>query len=307
MNYQHILESLYEQLKPSIGSGAPADYIPELAGVNQAQFGLALHTIDGEDYTVGDADTPFSIQSISKLFSLTLALKQLGNDVWRRVGREPSGTAFNSLLQLEYEQGIPRNPFINAGAIVVTDMLCSSYKHGDFALDRLLTLMRQLAGNPQIAIDNEVLQSELNNSHRNQAIAHLITTLGNLQNPVDQVLQTYFSHCAIRMSCLDLAKACHFLIDRGFCKNSQQTLVFPRQAKYINALMTTCGTYDAAGEFAYRVGLPCKSGVGGGIVAVLPGHFSVCVWSPGLDNNGNSLLGAQALEELTTETALSVF
>ncbi len=303
-NYQNLLEHIYNDIAPYIGEGVAASYIPELARVPTNKFGMALHTIDGEIYTVGDAEEAFSIQSISKLFTLTLALKQHGQSLWQRVGREPSGNAFNSLVQLEYEQGIPRNPFINAGALVITDLLCSSYND---AKSRVLDFISLLSDNEELTFNKAVAASELEHGHRNRAMGNFLKSFDNIRNNVDEVIQAYFHHCSITMNCVELAQACHYLINSGRLINSSTNILSQRETKYINALMMTCGTYDAAGEFAYRVGLPCKSGVGGGIVAVMPGQFSVCVWSPGLDANGNSLVGLKALDSLTTKTGVSIF
>ncbi|MGW6928487.1 glutaminase [Lentzea sp. NPDC054927] len=296
MELQDLVDRIATEVIPG---GEVADYIPALARIDPHAFGLAVATLDGEVFGAGDYRTPFSIQSISKAFMLALALSQ-DDDVWSRVGREPSGSPFNSLVQLETEQGIPRNPFINAGALVVTDHL------GLGAADRLLGFLRQESGNSAIDVDPEVAKSELDHSDRNRALAHFMGSYGNMRNSVDVVLHEYVRQCSIAMSCADLAKATLFLARHGV-RNDGTRLLGVSGAKRVNAVMLTCGTYDAAGQFAYRVGLPGKSGVGGGIIAVVPGKCAICVWSPALDARGNSVAGLDALDRFTTLTGWSVF
>ncbi|WP_028225172.1 glutaminase [Paraburkholderia ferrariae] len=304
MDYTPILDAIAHDLKPYIGTGRVADYIPELAKVRADHFGMAIVTVDGRVYRTGDADLRFSIQSISKLFACTLAFQLLGDALWERVGREPSGTPFNSLVQLEFEEGKPRNPFINAGALVVTDVLCRRFVRAETAL---VDFLRRISGVREIDYDLRVAQSELGHAERNRAMAHFIASFGNLEMPADVVIDAYCRQCAISMSCVELARAALFLANGGVSGATGEHVLDASSAKRLSALMLTCGTYDAAGDFVYRVGLPAKSGVGGGIVAVLPGEFAVCVWSPGLDANGNSLVGTLALEWLTTRTERSIF
>jgi glutaminase len=304
IDYSAILQDIHADITPRLVEGRVADYIPELARQAPDRFGMALVDMDGGVHTVGEACEPFSIQSISKVFTLMLALQDLGDGLWERVGREPSGSAFNSLVHLEYEDGRPRNPFINAGALVVTDAVLE--RHPD-AVDVVLRTVRQLSGNPALAVDEKVARSEAAAAYRNASTANFLKSFGRLVNPVDRVLDAYIRHCAIAMSAVDLARAGFFLANGGVALGASGQLIAPNRAKYINSLMLTCGTYDAVGDFAYRVGLPGKSGVGGGILAVMPGRFSVCVWSPGLDASGNSLAGVAALEALTTRAGISIF
>ena len=304
VDYSQVLHEIYEAIQPLIGNGRVADYIPELAHIPATKFGLALQTLDGELFQIGDAEENFSIQSISKLFTLTLAMQLVGDGIWQRMGREPSGTAFNSLVQLEYEEGIPRNPFINAGALVVTDIILS---HLPNAQQTVLDFVRKLARNDALEFETAVAQSEQSVGFRNIALANFIKSFGNMENSPSSVLDAYFHHCSLSMNCIDLARAGLYLVNYGRMPWNEEQIVQANQAKYIKSLMLTCGTYDVVGEFAYRVGLPSKSGVGGGILAVMPGHFSVCVWSPGLDKAGNSLVGTKALELLTTLTGISIF
>jgi glutaminase len=286
--------------------GAVAHYIPELARVDPQQFGLVVIDADGHVAAAGDADTPFSIQSISKVFTLTLALGLVGDRLWRRVGREPSGSPFNSIVQLERECGVPRNPFINAGAIAVTDVILSGHQPRE-ALGEILRFMRFLADDNSIVIDDAVAASEQRTGFRNVALANYMKSFGVLDNPVDFTLGVYFHHCAIAMSCRQLAMAGRFLAHSGKNPSTGHLVVSPQRARRINALMLTCGHYDGSGEFAYRVGLPGKSGVGGGVLAVAPGRASIAVWSPGLDASGNSHLGRIALEALTKRLGWSIF
>jgi glutaminase len=304
MNYQPTLDRIYAALKPTIGEGKVASYIPELAGVSPDQFGMAVVDFAGNVYAVGDATKRFSIQSISKLFALTLAFQREGDSLWSRVGREPSGNPFNSLVQLEREQGIPRNPFINAGALVITDMLASQYENPQEAL---LNFVRDLANAPGVQINGRVGESEVRTSSRNAAMAHFMKSFGNLNNRVGEVITTYCHHCAIEMSCVELARAVGFLANKGINPLNGNAVIDPSSAKRLSALMLTCGTYDAAGDFAFRVGLPAKSGVGGGIVAILPGECGICVWSPALEESGNSHAGSMALEMFTSLTGRSIF
>ncbi|ENM5785881.1 glutaminase B [Vibrio metoecus] len=300
-----ILASILDEVRPLTSKGIVADYIPALAKVPNDKLGIAVFTNQGEVITAGDAEEGFSIQSISKVLSLTLAMGLYQPDeLWSRVGKEPSGQAFNSLIQLEMEQGIPRNPFINAGAIVVCDMLQSRLSA---PRQRLLEFVRQLSGEPLIAYDKVVAASEMMHSDRNAAIAYLMRSFGNFHNEVIPVLHNYFHACALKMSCVELAKTFSYLANKGVSVVTGETVITPTQSKQTNALLATCGLYDGAGEFAYRVGMPGKSGVGGGIIAVVPGEMTIAVWSPALDQSGNSLAGTRALELLAQRIGRSIF
>jgi glutaminase len=304
MNYQEILEHIEQEIKQMTDRGKAADYIPALADQDLNQFAMAVHTVDGQEFSVGQAEDFFSIQSIAKVFTLSMAMKKYDEEVWKRVGKEPSGTRFNSLVQLEYEEGIPRNPFMNAGAIVITDMITSS---AGKMKKELLQYVRSLSGNPQVSYDFEVAHSESETGYRNKALANFIKSFGNLDNEPETVLDVYYHQSAIQMSCIDLSRAFIFLANQGYSPFCDQQILNPRQTKRLNSILLTSGLYDAVGDFAYRVGLPGKSGVGGGIVAVIPGHLAVSVWSPGLNKSGNSKVGLQALELFTTYTGISVF
>ncbi|MBS7544398.1 glutaminase [Ancylobacter oerskovii] len=301
-----VVAEIAEEMRQRTDRGEVATYIPELAGVDAGQFGIAVIDADGAVTAGGDADVPFSIQSVSKVFTLTLALGKIGDRLWRHVGREPSGSAFNSIVQLEYEQGIPRNPFINAGAIAVTDQILAGHEPRE-ALGEILRFMHFIADDPSITIDEKVAASERRTGFRNVALANYMKSFGVLQNPVDYTLGVYFHHCSIAMSCRQLAMAGRFLAWRGKNPTTGHSVVSPERARRINAIMLTCGHYDGSGEFAYRVGLPGKSGVGGGILAIAPGIASIAVWAPGLDSVGNSHLGRIALERLTKRMGWSIF
>lgn len=300
-----LLADILDEVRPLIGRGKVADYIPALAKVPAEKLGMAVYTNEGEIIAAGDAEESFSIQSISKALSLTLAMCLYQPDeIWRRVGKEPSGQAFNSLIQLEMEQGIPRNPFINAGAIVVADLLASRLSA---PRQRLLEFVRQLSGDNHICYDKIVAASEMMHSDRNAAIAYLMRSFGNFDNDVIPVLNNYFHACALKMSCVDLAKTFSYLANKGTSVHTGKKVITPVQTKQLNALLATCGLYDGAGEFAYRVGMPGKSGVGGGIIAVVPGDMTIAVWSPELDASGNSLAGTKALELFSQRIGRSIF
>lgn len=302
MDTAAVLAEIHAELSAREDRGRVADYIPELARVDPAQFALSVVLADGSQHSVGDARVPFSIQSISKVFTLAIALGRLGDRLWARVGREPSGHAFNSILQLEGEGGRPRNPFINAGAIVVTDAILAGHQPKEL-LGELLRFIRDAAGDDDIHINARVARSETRTGHRNFALAHFMRAHGNLENPPDLTLGAYFHQCAIEMTCDQLALAGRFLMGAG----GGPRLVSPGRVRRINALMMMCGHYDGSGEFAYRVGLPGKSGVGGGILAVAPGRAAIAAWSPGLNAQGNSQLGTEAVEMLARRMGWSVF
>ncbi len=303
---QSVVTEIADEMAQRPDRGEVASYIPELAGVDANAFGMVVIDADGTIAAGGDSDAPFSIQSISKVFTLTLALGMVGDRLWRRVGREPSGNAFNSIVQLERERGVPRNPFINAGAIAVTDVIVSGHQPRE-SLGEILRFMRFLAQDQSIVIDHAVAASEKRTGYRNTALANYMKSFGVIENPVDFTLGVYFHHCAIAMSCRQLAMAGRYLAHSGTNPSTGFSIVSAERARRINALMLTCGHYDGSGEFAYRVGLPGKSGVGGGILAVAPGRASIAVWSPGLDANGNSHLGRIALEALTKRLGWSIF
>ncbi|MGB7842543.1 MAG: glutaminase [Salinimicrobium sp.] len=304
MELQTILNQIQNEFAGIQPSGKVASYIPELAKISPSKFGMHLYDCSGNNYCFGDSEERFSIQSISKVFTLGLAMKMIGNDLWNRVGVEPSGDPFNSLSQLENDSGIPRNPFINAGALVVADVLVSSFSNPKAAL---LTFLREITGDTSIDFNEKVAASEAAEGYRNYAMVNYLKSFGNIENDVEQVLDFYFHQCSISMSCRELAQSFIIFANHGTLLDSDREFLTGQQVKRINALMQTCGFYDEAGEFSFEVGLPGKSGVGGGIVAVHPQQYSVAVWSPPLNPKGNSALGMATLERLTTLTGYSIF
>lgn len=303
MRYQEIINDICQGLNQEPPTGRVATYIPELGTVSPDYFGVAMATQKGDYFSSGDAAKRFSIQSIAKVLSLTLAYQHLDGKLWQRVGVEPSGTPFNSLVQLEHEQGIPRNPFINAGAIVVCDVLIGILKD---PVNDFLQFVHDLSGNETISYNPIVAASERSTGYRNLALTNFIRSFGNIHNDLDDVLDLYFNLCSLEMNCHELADTFFFLANDGLTRSGKRILT-RSQTKRINAIMLTCGFYDEAGEFAYRVGLPGKSGVGGGIVAIHPEEYVITVWSPPLNPKGNSARGVAFLEAFTTLTASSIF
>jgi glutaminase len=303
-DYQQLFLDIAKKLPSIENMGNVAAYIPELRHVDPQKFGLHLTTIDDQNYGLGDANEKFSIQSISKVLALSLAFELEDDHLWNRVGVEPSGTPFNSLIQLEYEKGIPRNPFINAGALVICDILVSRLKNpkADF-----MAFTRKISANPNIDYCDRVANSEKQTGFKNAALINLMKSFGNIQNDIDIVLDFYYYLCSIEMTCKEMAQIFLFLATNGTHPITQVRVVSASKSKRINAIMQLCGFYDEAGEFAFKVGLPGKSGVGGGIIAIHPDHFSVAVWSPKLNAKGNSHKGMRILEFLTTTTQLSIF
>lgn len=304
MNYQDAINSIYDALNEIDDPGEVATYIPELAGVDPQKFGIHLTTLDDQHFSIGDANEKFSIQSIAKVLSLTLAYKLEGDYLWKRMGVEPSGAPFNSLTLLEYNNGIPRNPMINSGAIVVCDILISHCKRPK---TELIEFIRNLTGNKGIHYSERVAESEKRTGHRNTSLIYLMKSFGNIQNDIEEVLDLYFNLCSIEMTCRELSSTFLYLAGYGNCPYYSENVISVSKSKRINAIMQLCGMYDEAGEFSFRTGLPGKSGVGGGIVAVCPNRYSIAVWSPKLNPKGNSFKGMEFLERFTTVTESSIF
>ena len=304
MNYQEIIDAIFEEIREQENLGQVAIYIPELAKIPPESFGVHLTTINGQQHGAGEWSTRFSIQSISKVFALSLAYKLVGDKIWERVDVEPSGSPFNSLVQLEANQGIPRNPFMNAGALVVCDLLIQHLGHPE---EEFISFIRELNAKGDINYSEAIARSEKAAGFRNIALCNYLKSFGNLENDPDRVLDFYFSICSVEMSCQELSRAFLYLADDNFRSSSKQKVLSMSQAKRVNAIMQTCGFYDESGEFAFRVGLPGKSGVGGGIVAIHPDKYCMAVWSPKLNAKGNSYRGMKFLELLTTRTESSIF
>ncbi len=306
MDWPQVMRDVEAVVEPIRGQGRVADYIPALAAIDPSKFGMAVALPDGSMHCLGDAEETFSVQSISKVFTLSTALRKVGHTLWESVGREPSGSPFNSIAQLELERGIPRNPLVNAGAIVVTDHLVEQ-QGPESMIAELIDRLRKLSGDESIAVDESVAQSESDAGARNRSLAYFMKSFGNLRNPVEETLQAYFSHCAIAMSCRQLARAALFLAFDGIDPVSGTQFVSSEACRRINAVMMSCGHYDNSGDFTYRIGLPGKSGVGGGILVVAPRHGAIAVWSPGLNESGTSNVGSIALEAFVRLTGWSVF
>ena len=303
-NYKKIVERIYLDLKDSNDPGKVANYIPELEFVSPDNFGVNITSINKETFGIGDFDQKFSIQSVSKILAVTLAYKLEGEKLWERLGVEPSGNPFNSLLQLEKDLGKPRNPFINAGAIVVSDILVSHLKNPK---EDFLSFCKEISNNSSLNFCSKVALSEKNSGFRNSALCNFIKSFGNIKNDVDEVLDFYFHICSLEMNCKELSEIFLYLADDNFITHEGNPVITSSQAKRINAIMLTCGFYDESGEFAFKVGLSGKSGVGGGIVAIHPCKFCIAVWSPKLNKKGNSYKGMLFLEKFTTETDSSIF
>jgi glutaminase len=298
------LQSMLSSQQTLNRNGNVADYIPALATVSPELMGISVATIDGHLVGAGDDQVPFSIQSISKIFGLVMAMNRVGDSLWQRVRMEPSGQPFNSIIQLEWEKGIPRNPVINAGALLVADVLASHYSSSKLAF---LSFMRRLADDESIQIDQNVYQSELTHGNRNAALAYLMKSFGNIEAEVSDVLSHYFTQCSIKMSCQQLAQSLLFLANKGVDPRTNQIICTRQDSHRINAILSTSGMYDQSGEFAFSVGLPAKSGVGGGIIAVIPNYGVICAWSPPLNKFGNSVVGMNLVSELANELGLSIY
>lgn len=304
ISYSKILHTIYHSISKEENNGEVANYIPQLSSIDPEKFGIYLHTVGGEKYGTGDYQTKFSTQSIAKVLSLTLAYKFEGDEIWNRVGVEPSGNSYNSLVQLEDENGKPRNPFINSGALVICDILLSRFKNPK---DEFLQFVRSLCSAKNVGYNQSVASSEKSVGYRNIALCYYLKSFGNIKNEPNDVLDFYFTMCSLEMSCENLSKAFMFLVSDAHKGNDNQPIINPIKADRINALMQTCGFYDESGEFAFRVGLPGKSGVGGGIIAVHPEKYSIAVWSPRLNVKGNSYRGMKALELFTSQTKTTIF
>lgn len=304
MEYSKIFSRIDKYLQKTENRGDVASYIPELSTIDPNKFGVHLSTIDDQHFNFGDSEEKFSIQSIAKVLSLVMAYNLEGENLWSRVGVEPSGTAFNSLIQLESDNGIPRNPFINAGALVIADILFSYLKNPN---DDFIKFVRTLSNNPSLNYSSRIAKSEKLTGYRNAALINFMKSFGNIKNDIDNVLDFYFNLCSIEMSCNELSNTFLFLAAGGINPHNQEIILSPSKTKRINAIMQLCGLYDEAGEFSFKVGLPGKSGVGGGIIAIHPNKYSIAVWSPRLNKKGNSDRAIKFLEMFTTEIQTSIF
>lgn len=306
IDIQATVEATLRDVSAYQGQGVLPSYLPALAQVNPRKLGMAVATRDGACYAAGDATEPFSIQSIANVFSLSLVLQHVGGALWNHVGREASGSPTNSIVQLELNKGKPRNPLINAGALVVIDQLIGK-ETAETAVQELLGFLRERSGDDSIKIDEAIAVSESRGGSLNRSLAHFISAFSNITNPPEEVVWAYFRQCAIAMSCSQLARAGLYLAFDGLDPVTGDQILLPNRCRRILALMMTCGHYDNSGDFAFRIGLPGKSGVGGGILAIAPKHGAIAVWAPGLNGAGTSLAGSAALEKLVEHTGWSVF
>lgn len=304
MNFEEIIQDTFQKVQVLDDYGKNASYIPELASVDSDKFGVHLSTVDQFNFGVGDYYDKFSIQSIAKVLSFSLAYNIVGDEIWKRVGVEPSGTPFNSLVQLEADNCIPRNPFLNSGALVISDILLSNLENPK---EDFLAFVRSISSNSALNYSEKVADSEKKVGYRNKAVCNFIKSFGNIKNDPADVLDFYFHVCSLEMSCKELSELFLFLANDGKSVQNKRSIVSERESKRINALMQTCGFYDESGEFAFTVGLPGKSGVGGGIIVVHPDQYAMAVWSPKLNEKGNSYKGMKFLEEFTTKSNLSIF
>lgn len=306
MDYQALVDGVLADVSAYKGQGTVASYIPALAQADPNKLGLALVLNDGSSYCAGDSDETFSIQSISYVFALCLALHHVKAALWNHVGREPAGNPVNSVLQLELEKGRPRNPLTSVGALILCDQLIAG-EGPDVAVGELVGFLRDRCGDDTVDVDETIVMSESRAGAFNRSMAHFISAFGNLTHKVEDVLSVYYRICSVAMSCRQLAQAALFLAFDGVDPRTGDAVTIASRSRRINALMLTCGHYDNSGDFAFRVGLPGKSAVSGAILAVIPGHGAACVWSPGLNSAGTSLAGSQALERLAERTGWSVF
>ena len=300
---QHVIEDLYEKYAP-VSDGAVATYIPELGKANPEDFGICLVSADGRIFETGNCDQSFTIQSISKPFTFGMAIDELGHDrVFQRVSVEPSGEPFNS-IQLESGTNRPFNPMVNAGAISVTALLHS--KNGNQTFEHILSRLSGAAGR-QLELDECVYRSESSTGHRNRAIAHLLLNFGMVHDEAEEALDVYFKQCSILVTCRDLAMMAATLSNMGRNPVTDQHVFDHRCVKDVLSIMFTCGMYDYSGHWAYRVGVPAKSGVSGGVMAVVNRQMGVATYSPRLDKYGNSVRGVSARSDLAARLGLHAF
>jgi glutaminase len=300
---QELIDRIHWKYRDLEG-GEVATYIPELAKANPDHFGLCVTTADGRTFAAGDVDRPFTIQSISKPFAFGIALEGLGQEeVLRHVGVEPSGDAFNS-IELQSGSNRPYNPMVNAGAIAVSALIARRY--GREAFPHLLDRFNAAAGRP-LALDEAVYESESRTGHRNRAIAYLLLNFGMVGEAVEEALDLYFRQCSILVTCRDLATMGATLSNMGQNPTTGREVFELRTVKDVLSIMFTCGMYDYSGQWAYRVGVPAKSGVAGGVMAVVNRQLGIASYSPRLDARGNSKRGIEACVDLADELGLHAF
>ena len=302
-----LLEELLEECRPYTKMGHVATYIPELAKRNPDKIGVYILNSNGQHSQAGDYKKKFTIQSIVKPILLLQALLDNGEEFVRsRIGVEATGKPFDAINFTDetlFSKHI--NPMVNMGAIAMCGLIKGDTCEEKF--QRLMNLTRRLANNPEIEMDEDVYRSEKATGHKNRALAFLLKSYGLLEGDVEEVLDCYFRACSIKVDCRDLANIALILANRGKDLHTEERLFPRRYATYVNAILTTCGMYDGSGEFALDVGVPAKSGVGGGIMAVVPTDMGIGIFAPALDSKGNSVAGIQLLERLSKRLYLSIF
>ncbi|TVQ11118.1 MAG: glutaminase A [Leptolyngbya sp. DLM2.Bin27] len=301
---QAFLDQLYHELK-GVSAGQVASYIPELARANPDWFGISIVTLDGHTYEVGDVAQKFTIQSISKVFVYGMALEDYGRDqLLKKVGVEPTGDPFNSLIRLDEDSKRPENPMVNAGAIATTGLITGA----DLAdrLNRMLAMFQRYVGN-EVFVDVSTFISERSTGHRNRAMAHLMLNFGMIDQPIEDALDLYFQQCSVLVTAHDLAVMAATLANQGVNPITGERAVGANHVRDILSVMYTCGMYNFAGEWAFRVGIPAKSGVSGGILAVVPNRAGIAVFSPLLDGHGNSVRGLKVFEALSRQYGFHLF
>lgn len=303
---QLLLNKLLEKNRSWTNHGKVADYIPGLSKMDPQKLGIVVVDTGGKTYRAGDYETKFTVQSMSKPIVLLLALMDNGEEVFKKVGKEPTGDAFNSIIRLEtLNPSKPLNPMINAGAIAVTSLIKGKTKEEKF--QRILDLFRKISKNPNLDINKDVYLSEKKTGDRNRSIAYFLRDLGILKGDVEDILDLYFRQCSIEVSCEDIANMGMFLANQGIDRESGKVIVPKHLTQIVKTFMVTCGMYDASGEFAINVGIPSKSGVSGGIMCAVPNKMGIGVVGPALDLKGNSIAGVKLLEDLSKELRLSIF
>ncbi len=306
LTVENKLHDLINEYREWTNYGRVATYIPELSKARPNTLAIALKSTSGDMWQAGDYTYKFTMQSITKVFTLLLALSDYGEKIFEKVGMEPTGDPFNSIVKLEtIKPNKPLNPFINAGAIVIDDMLKGN--NLTEKIERILNFIRKLTGNRLIGVNNNLYLSELATGNRNRALAYFMKSYGILTGDVEETLKLYFMQSSIEVDVKDLAQMALVLANNGRDLQTGEELIPAKYAKIVKSFMVTCGMYNASGEFAMKVGIPAKSGVGGGILAVVPGKFGIGVVGPALDEKGNSIAGVKLLEELSEEFAFSIF
>lgn len=304
---KRLLESIIENNKKYTQRGKVASYIPELSKADKNALGICVTKLDGEEYLAGDFETKFTIQSISKVITLILAILDNGKEnVFRKVGMEPTADAFNSIVNLEVKNPQkPLNPMINSGAIATVSLICGDTSEETFS--RILKLARKISGNDELNINQTIYESEKRTGHRNRALAYFMKSTGVIENDVEEVLDVYFKQCSIEVTCRDIARIGAVLANDGILPWTGERVIPRYVTRIVKTIMVTCGMYDASGDAAVSIGIPLKSGVGGGIMGAVPGKMGIGVIGPSLDAKGNSIAGIKVMEQLSGELDLNIF